>query len=91
MLLQLLGENILTVGKNNKILFSSGNIYKSFVINISKVTGSEPTVLCYNLSGSLGVVEIPHHNVVTLNHYLAGSLALGSVDLNLASGNGGSD
>ncbi len=80
--LYLLGINIFSVFGDDYILASSGNIQKSVFVEITEVSGVEPTVP-YNCFSRFRIPVITPHDVFTTCDYLPYSLAVRLENLNI--------
>ena len=76
------GINVLTVGENDEILFTSGNIENIVFVKLTVVTGFEVTVLSDRILGCGFILKVTQHYVGTCYPNFALAILVGLVDLN---------
>ena len=81
--LNLLGVNILTVGEDDEVLLTAGNVDLTVLAELTVVAGLEVSVLGYSVSSCLLVLVVAEHYVATLNPDLTLAVFVRLVDLDL--------
>ena len=72
--LNLLGENVLTVCRQQHVLAASGQEYGSILVYRAHIAGTEPAVLVQNLGSSLRILVVTLEYAVTLYDNLTGNV-----------------
>ena len=81
--LDLLGIYVLTVGENDKVLLSTGNVDLAARTKLAVVTRSEVSVGSDSFSCRLGILEVTEHYVRALSPDLTFAILVRLVDLDL--------